>query len=164
MTYWIGFVESLLRICHSGIVGYAAASPSCSEYSRLKLRPNRPQALRTPENLTSLPNLTPSDLQKVQDSHTMLSNCIQILMITCSAGGFGHLEQPTTAMSWSEPCVQQWILSASCSCVNFPACQFGADWQKSWMMASSFSDLQSLAGICQHGLNTINPVQVCVII
>ena len=36
------FFEPLLRICSSGIVGYAAASPNCGEYSRLKLLPGGP--------------------------------------------------------------------------------------------------------------------------
>ena len=81
----------------------------------------------------------------------MLSNCIQALMVTYASGGDGHLEQPTTAMSWSEPCVQQWLLTASCHCINLPACLYGADWQKSWMMASSLDALTSLGGVCEHG-------------
>ena len=145
------FMETLLRICASGIVGYTAASPSCNEYSRLKLKPGGPQALRSPQYLDGLPGLAPESLFKVQDSHTMLSNCVQALMVTYSSGGDGHLEQPTTAMSWSEPCVQQWLLTAACHCVNLPACLYGADWQKSWMMASSSEALTSLGGTCDHG-------------
>ena len=53
------FYEPLLRVCSSGCVAYAAASPNCGEYSRLKLRANGPPALRTPEHLQGLPNLTP---------------------------------------------------------------------------------------------------------
>ena len=41
------FFEQLLRLCGSGIVGYAGASPACTEYSLLKLRPGSPKALRT---------------------------------------------------------------------------------------------------------------------
>lgn len=144
-------METLLRICASGVVGYTATSPSCSEYSRLKLKPGGPPALRSPEHLEGLPGLAPSDLLKVQDSHTILVNCIEALMITYSSGGDGHLEQPTTAMSWSEPCVQQWLMTAACHCINLPACNYGADWQKSWMMASSLEALTSLAGMCNHG-------------
>ena len=93
------FMETLLRICASGVVGYTAASPSCNEYSRLKLKPGGPQALRSPQHLDGLLGMTPEALLKVQDSHTMLSNCVQALMVTYSSGGDGHLEQPTTAMS-----------------------------------------------------------------
>ena len=144
-------METLLRICASGVVGYTAGSPSCNEYTRLKLNPGGPPALRSPQHLHGLPGISPEDLLKVQDSHAMLSNCIQALMVTYASGGHGHLEQPTTAMSWSEPCVQQWLLTASCHCINLPACLYGADWKKSWMMASSLEDLTSLGGVCEHG-------------
>ena len=144
-------METLLRICASGVVGYTATSPSCNEYSRLKLKPGGPQALRSPQHLDGLPGLAPEDLLKVQDSHAMLSHCIQALTVTYASGGDGHLEQPTTAMSWSEPCVQQWLLTASCHCINLPACLYGVDWQKSWMMASSLEALTSLGGVCEHG-------------
>ena len=43
------FFEPLLRICASGLVGYGAAAPNCGEYSRLKLQPGGPPALRTPQ-------------------------------------------------------------------------------------------------------------------
>ena len=44
------FMETLLRICASGVVGYTATSPSCNEYSRLKRKPGGPQALRSPQH------------------------------------------------------------------------------------------------------------------
>ena len=53
------FYEDLLHLCGSGIVGYAAASPSCSEYSALKLDGRPPFALRTPDNLEGRPDLQP---------------------------------------------------------------------------------------------------------
>ena len=58
------FYEPLLRICASGLVGYGAAAPNCGEYSRLKLQPGGPPALRTPQFLDGIPNLCPSDLKK----------------------------------------------------------------------------------------------------
>ncbi len=41
--------ELLLRLACSRQVAYSAGSPSCNEYSRLKLRPGGPIALRTPD-------------------------------------------------------------------------------------------------------------------
>ena len=41
--------EQLLRLCPSGVVAYASASPSCGQYSRLKLRPGGPPPVRTPD-------------------------------------------------------------------------------------------------------------------
>ena len=67
-----GPYEALLRISASGKVGYGAASPSCCEYSRLKLRQDDgPKALRSPEHLSGLPNLTAWEHQRVQESFTI---------------------------------------------------------------------------------------------
>ena len=99
--------EQLLRVCASGIVAYAGASPSCCEYSRLKLLPNGPPALRTPTHLDGVPGISGQNLLRVRESSTMLLRCIQCLQVVVSSGGHGHLEQPKTAMSWSEPAVQQ---------------------------------------------------------
>lgn len=103
--------ERLLRLCASGLVAYAGASPACCEYSRLKLLPHGPPALRTPSHMQGVPGISGPDLQKVQDSYVMLERCINCLNLTIAAGGHGHLEQPKSAMSWDEPIVQQYILS-----------------------------------------------------
>ena len=69
------FLEQLLRLCGSGIVGYTGASPSCTEYSLLKLRPGGPKALRTPNQLQGVPNLTQEEQLRLQESATMLDRC-----------------------------------------------------------------------------------------
>ncbi|CAE7042088.1 unnamed protein product [Symbiodinium sp. CCMP2592] len=68
--------DHLLRLCFAGIVRLAHGSPPCKEYSRLKLRPGGPPAIRSPDHLNGLP------------------------------GAHVSLEQPTNAMSWLEPFVQ----------------------------------------------------------
>ena len=50
--------ELLLRLACSRQVAYSAGSPSCNEYSRLKLRPGGPMALRTPDQLHGIPPTT----------------------------------------------------------------------------------------------------------
>jgi hypothetical protein len=130
--------EQLLRVCASGLVAYAGASPSCCEYSRLKLLPNGPPALRTPTHLDGIPGISGQDLLRVQESSTMLLRCIQCLQVVVSSGGHGHLEQPKSAMSWGEPAVQQFISQQSCSCISMAACGFDRDWHKHWLFASTF--------------------------
>ena len=61
------------------------ASPPCKEYSRLKLRPGGPRAIRSPES-----------------SRALLERCVQLLECAFEGGGHGDLEQPTNAMSWLE--------------------------------------------------------------
>ena len=86
------FYEPFLRICASGIVAYAAASPNCGEYSRLKLRDDGPPALRTPMHLDGVPNLSPAALEKVQTSHTLMARSVLCLELVFAAGVHGHLE------------------------------------------------------------------------
>ena len=146
--------ERLLRVCASGIVAYAGASPSCCEYSRLKLKPGGPPALRTPEFLQGLPDLNSMQLLKVQESNIMLERCIMCLRLVISSGGHGHLEQPSSAMSWQEPVVQQYLQQEACSCVSIAACGYDRDWCKTWMLASTFSDIERLAFLCPHPKGT----------
>ena len=105
------FYEQFLRICASGIVAYAPASPNCGEYSRLKLREGGPPALRTPMHLDGVPNLSPAELEKVQTSHTLMARSVLCLELVFSSGGHGHLEQPTNSMAWLEPLVRRFINS-----------------------------------------------------
>ena len=150
-----GPFEDLLRISASGKVGYGAASPSCREYNRLKLRQDAgPKALRSPENLSGLSNLTPWELQRVQETFTMLSRCVEVLTLIFQSGGHVHLEQPLNAMSWLEPVVRQFLQLIGAFCINIPACAYGMDIYKAWMFASSFSGLCSLGGLCQHPPNS----------
>ena len=150
--------EQLLRVCSSGIIAYAGASPSCCEYSRLKLSPHGPPALRTPEFLDGVPGLTGPELMKVQESHTMLARCITCLQIVVSAGGHGHLEQPKTAMSWDEPIVQQFVSQHACACISIAACGYGKDWHKHWLLASTFTALSKLACACDHPPGSHQPI------
>ena len=143
--------EQLLRICSSGQVGYGSASPACCHYSRLKLLPGPgPKALRTPEALQGFPGHNSHDLQKVQESYLMLSRCIICLTLIFQAGGHVHLERPPSAMSWLEDCVTQFLKLISAWCIVIAACAYGKDWYKTWMLASSLSDLSVLGALCHH--------------
>ena len=84
-----------LRICASGLVGYNAYSPACKEYSRLKLRPNGPPAIKTPVHIDGKLGIL-----SVRESHLMLSRCVFCARLTFDAAGHSHLEQPSSAMSW----------------------------------------------------------------
>ena len=140
----------LMKLASSGIIAYCACSPSCCEYSRLKLKPGGPPALRTPEFLDGVPGISGDDLLKVQESNLMLERCIHLLQLVIASGGHGHLEQPSSAMSWEEPLVRSFIRTYACACVYVAACGYGKDWHKSWMFASTLQDLQSIAYQCPH--------------
>ena len=90
--------DDLLRLAFSGVIRYAHASPPCKEYSRLKLRPGGPSAVRTPEHLDGLPSNTPAQQSRVISSQKLLYRSVCILRAVFSAGGHVSLEQPTNAI------------------------------------------------------------------
>jgi len=141
--------EQLLGLSSSGAVVYGAASPSCSQYSRIKMRGGGLPPLRTPDHLEGV-RLSPTDLEKVQNSHIMVTRCIQCLILIFFAGGHCHLEQPASAMSWLEPAVQDFPQIISAFCINIPACSVGWNIHKTLLFASSSSGLVNLAQICEN--------------
>ena len=147
------FYEPLLRVCASGIVAYGSGAPNCGEYSRLKLRGNGPPALRTPEHLQGVPHLSPAQLLKVQSSFELMVRVVTCLELIYSAGGHVHLEQPTNSMAWMEKDVLRFLKFCAPYLVNFAACAYGANWQKSWLLACSYSSMTSLGTKCDHDRN-----------
>ena len=77
----------LLRVCCSRTVALAHAAPPCGEYTRAKLLPNGPKALRTPAALDGLPGLTASQALKVQESQLVFTICVQALFLVFASGG-----------------------------------------------------------------------------
>ena len=126
--------ELLLRLACSRQVAYSAGSPSCNEYSRLKLRPGGPVALRTPDQLDGVPGLTFDQQLRLQSSATMLSRVVTCLTLTYLSGGHCHLEQPSNAMSWLEPEVQSFISNVGIHCVMLAACAYHMNVDKSWIL------------------------------
>ena len=93
--------ERILRIASSGCAGYTAASPSCAEFSLLKLIQPGPTPVRTKEFPLGIPNPSPSEQERLVSSRTLLHRAMQLVQATIRAGGQGHLEQPKGALSWS---------------------------------------------------------------
>ena len=132
----------LRRFASLGILGgdqICPRLPPCKEYSRLKLRPGGPSAVRTPEHLGGLPSNTPAQQSRVISSQKLLYRSVCILQAVFSAGGHVSLEQPTNAMSWLEPFAQNLLSEFQARLVNIPACTAGQDRAKSWLFACSYT-------------------------
>ncbi|CAE7785030.1 unnamed protein product [Symbiodinium sp. CCMP2592] len=142
--------DHLLRLCFAGIVRLAHGSPPCKEYSRLQLRPGGPPAIRSPDHLNGLPGNTASQQARVNSSQKLLYRCVCLLRAAFCSGAHVSLEQPTNAMSWLEPFVQDMLSEIQASLVNIPACSVGQDIAKSWLFACSYSEFRFLAGTCSH--------------
>ena len=60
-------------------------------------------ALRTPEHLDRLPDLSPQDLKKVQDSKAIHSRGRDLFEAVACKGGVATVEQVPGSMAWLEP-------------------------------------------------------------
>lgn len=77
-------------------------SPSCAEYSLLKLRPGGPKAFRTSSQLEGVGGLSESEMKRLQDSASMLFRCVKAIKLVFVAGGHSQFEHPSGALSWRE--------------------------------------------------------------
>ena len=93
----------LLRVAWSGLIGAVWSAPPCKEYSRLKLRPGDPKALRTPEHMGGVPGLTKDEQRRVDHSRDIHDRGRQVLQAAFSTAAQGGLEQPPSSMAWLEP-------------------------------------------------------------
>ena len=151
--------EQLLRLAFAGRFAFAHASPPCTEYSRLKLRPGPgPPPCRSPDHLRGLPSNDAAAALRVVRSRTILERCVQILLAVYQCGGHCDLEQPRNAMSWLEPAVQGYMLDVAADLVVVAACAYGCDLPKHWLFASSWRQLQALASVCTHAEGTHAPI------
>ena len=142
--------DTLMRLCFSGSIIMAHAAPPCKEYSRLKLRQGGPKAIRSPSFLNGLPDNTAEQQSRVVQSQRILYRCVCLLRAVFASGGHISLEQPTNAMSWLEPFVQDLLSEVQAHLSDVPACSVGLPLAKSWLFASSFSKLSGLAATCTH--------------
>ena len=150
--------EPLLRLCFSGAVSLAHASPPCKEYSRCKLRQPGPKPLRSPEHLPGLPGLSAVEFQRLQESSTLMSRGVELLHATFKAGGHFSLENPANSMLWLEEPVRLLLQKASADVLVLAACQYDWDISKRWAFATTFRDMQQLAKDCPHTEGSHAPV------
>ncbi|CAE7518155.1 unnamed protein product [Symbiodinium sp. CCMP2592] len=76
--------------------------------------------------------------------------CKEYSRLKLRPGAHVSLHQPTNAMSWLEPFVQDMLSEIQASLVNIPACSVSQDIAKSWLFACSYSEFRFLAGTCSH--------------
>ena len=92
--------------------------------------------LRTPEFPFGVPGLSGRDQQRVESSRTLLQRVVQILLAVFSTGGHVCLGQPSSAFSWQDPSVQDFLAETAAVRSLLPAADF--------RFACSKSNLQRL--------------------
>ena len=144
--------ESLLRLCWSGAIGLIACAPPCKEYSRLKMRPGGPPALRTPAHMDGVPGLSPTQLKKVRESREIHQRGRALLHAVMCKGGIGVLEQPPSSLAWLEQANLDLFKEFQGHLAWVDACRHGKDWAKSWCFASNSARIGRLAALCNHNI------------
>eukprot|EP00438_Fugacium_kawagutii_P000882 Skav218514 [mRNA] locus=scaffold1564:342744:345770:+ [translate_table: standard] len=172
--------ERILRVAASGQVSYTAAAPSCFEFSLPTLPQPGPSPVRTLDHPFGIPNPTLEEQQRLDSSREVLHRCLECLHATVAAGGHGHIEQPTNALSWQDPQAHQWFMLHGRYLVAVPACAHELDVDHSWLFSASLESLTSLAAECIHthehpnlanvrgppgqflsGLSVVYPISLC---
>ena len=128
--------EALLRLCWSGIVVLIMLAPPCKEYSRLKLRPGGPKALRTPQHMNGAPGLLPSQRKKLLDSQTIHERGRASFRAVVSKGGVGIGKFPHAA----RPPMRL---------VRVDACTHEKTFSKSWAFSCNSAKIQALGSPVQ---------------
>ena len=116
------------------------ADSSCS------LDSGGPPALRAPEHLDGLPDLSPPDLMKVQDSK--VSRGRDLFETVASRGGVATVEQPPGSMAWLVPDAMPTLKKFRCHVAWVDACVYDVPSEK-------------FLGLCKHvGGHTLHSLPV----
>ena len=142
--------SSLRRLCSSGLVRVVCAAPPCASFSRSRLRPGGPPAVRTPSHPGGIPNPTQRQKEELSRSDMLHSFTRELLSLVLLQGGIVVLENPTSSLLWLTSECKHWIRHHALSATQIAACVHGLPAAKSWTFVSNLSDLSQLASICPH--------------
>ena len=142
--------DGLLKLSLSGCIVFAHGSPPCSEYSLIKHLGPGPSPCRSFEHVAGLPGNDEAAQARVDSSHLLMRRTVSILHAVYQSGGHVCLEQPRNSIAWVEPVVQSFLLDIAADLIQVPACRFGVNLKKHWLLASSWRPLQQLQGVCEH--------------
>lgn len=142
--------DRLVKLAISQLVGLCFAAPPCRHYSLCKLTGPGPPPCRDFQNLQGFDTMRAK--LEAQESYNILAATIELLELFWIHGSHIALEQPETAMSWSEPIVIAWIQRLGLYLTRVAQCAWVEpqhQLKKSWMIASSFP-LPELETQCTH--------------
>ena len=140
--------ERVLHTTWNGFVGGAWGAPPCREYSRLKLQPNGPVALRTPEQPEGRDDLTAHQQHRLQEDEEVHRRGRVLLQAAHCKGALVGWETPPTAMTLLLRENTEMLRDWNATCAHVAACQWGMQLSKSWLLCSNDATISSLAGWC----------------
>lgn len=99
--------------------------PPCREYSRLKLKPNGPVALRTPEQPEGRDDLTAHQQHRLQEDEEVHRRGRVLLQAAHCKGALVGWETPPTAMTLLLRENTEMLRDWNATCAHVAACQWG---------------------------------------
>lgn len=125
--------EAVLRLAPSTLVGVSLAAPYCSKHSRATLFPGGPPPVRTPEEPEGCTSNSLRQDMALQESAAVHDRSRIVSDVVMVHGGISALENPLRSMTWLDPTMSEWVQQQTPFLSACSACQFGADWDKSWL-------------------------------
>lgn len=147
--------DFIIRLAWTGAIGAGLAAPPCSKYSRLRLKPGGPPALRDDKNVDGFPGLSPTLKTQVQESQQIHLRCISILAAIWSTGRFVCYAQPPGSLAFCEPVIISFLRSMHAVIAQTPACNWQSNYENSGLLV-----LQTLA--CQASQTHANSHEVSI--
>lgn len=141
--------EVLLHSTWNGFVGGVWSAPPCKEYSRLKLKPNGPRALRTPAEPYGRATLTQAQRKHIETQEEIHRRGRRLLQAAFTKGALVGWETPPSAMTLLLSENFEMLKDWGAHCANVAACHWGMALNKSWLFCSNSPDIQSLASWCR---------------
>ena len=141
--------EKILHLSWNGFVGGAWSAPPCREYSRLKLKPNGLQALRTPSQPEGRDDLTPHQMHRLQEDEEIHRRGRLLLQAAHCKGATIGWETPPTAMTLLLKDNTEMLRDWNATCSHVAACHWGMNLSKAWLMCSNDAAISSLACWCE---------------
>ena len=142
--------EAVLRLASSTLVKVSLCAPYCSKHSRATLFPGGPLPVRTPAEPEGCASNTFEQDCALQDSAAVHDRSRHVSDMVMVHGGVATLENPARSMTWLDPHMSEWVRQQTPYIAVAAACQYGADWEKSWMFVSNHSGIHGVAAACDH--------------
>ena len=140
--------ERILHAAWNGFLGGVWSAPPCREYSRLKLRPGGPPALRTPSEPEGRGDLSPLQVLHLQEQEEIHHRGRIILFAAHSRGAIVGWENPPSSMALLLEANTSMLRSWGATCSHVASCQWGMNFNKAWLMCSNDPAIASLASWC----------------
>ncbi len=142
--------EAVLRLVSSTLVSISLAAPYCSKHRRATPFPGGPQPVRTPQEPEGCAANTLQQDIALQESAAVHDRSRIVSDLVMVHGGISALENPIRSMTWLDPAMSEWVHQQTPFVSVCSACQFGADWDKSWLFVCNHSCIHQIAAVCPH--------------